>query len=282
MKRVVILDSGLGGLNVAARYFAPGLAGEPCELVYFNAYPSPDGGFNKLPTDRAREDLLQEVFSAVADLAPDRCILACNTLSIVAERLFARFRPPFPVLGIVDAAASGMRAALERDPSCPLLILGTQSTVDSGLYAARLTAAGIAPERIRSLACPGLATLLESGPASPEVAARIRTAAHEAAALFPVRPARLLLGLCCTHFGFAKLVWRREFANVFGGQIEIVDPNGLLGGECPAASFRYLAKIGLFPGAAEGIGAVFRHSAPPIAEALQNARPMPDLFKFEK
>jgi len=174
-----------------------------------------------------------------------------------------------------------MRAALERDPASSLLILGTRSTVDSGLYAARLTAAGIAPDRVRSLACPGLATMLESGPESPEVAARIRTAAREAAALFPARPARLLLGLCCTHFGFAAPVWRREFASVFGGNIEIVDPNGLLGGECPAASFRYLAKIALFPGAAEGIGAVFRDSAPPIAEALRNARPMPDLFKFD-
>ena len=51
MKKVIVCDSGLGGLNVAARFFNEKTQdAEPCDIVYFNAYPSQEGGFNKLPS----------------------------------------------------------------------------------------------------------------------------------------------------------------------------------------------------------------------------------------
>ena len=280
MKRIVVCDSGLGGLNIAGRFFSPRRAAEPCELIYFNAYPEEGRGFNTLPDDRAREKLFRNVLEGIARFEPDLCLVACNTLSIVWENLKAYWRPAFPVSGIVDAAVEAMLDALANEPDASLLILGTKSTAASGLYPERLIQRGIDAGRIRSLGCPGLATLLESDPGSPEVAAQIAAHADEARALFPGLPEKLQLGLCCTHFGFASSLWQREFERAFGVPVGVVDPNDRFGKEFRAASFSYHARIALFAGARENIGRYFAASAPAIAEALRKAEPESTLFEL--
>ena len=281
MKRIVVCDSGLGGLNIAGSFFAPERSGaEPCELVYFNAYPEAGRGFNALPDDAAREEMLRNVLEGIARFSPDLCLIACNTLSIVWERLKRDFDPGFPVEGIIDAAVGAMAAALTREPESSMLILGTKSTAESGLYPARLAERRIDPERLRSLGCPGLATLIESDPAAPEVRERIAGYAREAASLFPQRPQKLLLGLCCTHFGFAAECWGEEFGREFGIPAETVNPNDHFGGEFRAETFGYHARIGFFPGARESMSRYFDASAPAVSAALRCAEPEPALFNI--
>ena len=281
MKRVIVCDSGLGGLNIAGHFFSPrGGGAEPCELIYINAYPEAGRGFNTLPDDRSQESLFRNVLEGIGSFAPDLCLVACNTLSIVWERLGAYWRPPFPVVGIIDAAVAAMVGALAEAPEASILILGTKSTAASGLYPERLTAHGVAPDRIRSLGCPGLATLLESDPAAPEVGERIAGYAREARGSFQGRPEKLLLALCCTHFGFAAPIWRREFERAFGVPVGIVDPNDHFGGEFRAEKFSYHARIELFPGARDNISRYFAASAPAIAAALRSAEPESGLFEL--
>ena len=281
MKRIVVCDSGLGGLNIAQRFFGAKANAEKCELLYFNAYPAPGRGFNDLASEYEQEEMLRNVLEGMRRFAPDLCLIACNTLSIVWERLGVRYRPPFPVEGIVEAAAKMMAEELRLSPDASLLILGTRSTVESGVYPERLAAAGVDQSRMRSLMCPGLATLLESGPDAPAVRERIAGYAREALEKFPVRPERLLLGLCCTHFGFAAPIWKREFERAFGIPVEVVDPNGASGTNFAAETFTYHARIGLFPGAREKMSEYFEPEAPEIASALRNAHPEPGLFDLD-
>jgi len=281
MKRVIVCDSGLGGLNIAARFFTGSAAGrEPCEVVYFNAYPDPGCGFNKLGSDREQEELFREVLEGMKKFSPDLCLIACNTLSIVYGRLKKWYTPAFEVAGIVEAAVGGMADVLHRDPAASMLILGTKSTVESGAYARKLIAAGIAPERIKGLACPGLATLLESDPAAPAVQQDIAGYAAAAAALFDTPPPRLFCALCCTHFGFARKIWESSFAGCFPGFGGVVDPNDLFGMTFTGSSFSYHAKIGFFPGARENMSLYFEKTAPAVSAALKCAVPEPDLFRF--
>ena len=281
MKHIVVCDSGLGGLNIAGSFFAPERSGENlCELVYFNAYPEAGMGFNNLPDDAAREEMFRNVLEGIARFSPDLCIIACNTLSIVWERLKQYFDPGFPVEGVVDAAVGAMAAALTREPVASMLILGTQSTVDSGVYPARLAAQGIAQKRIHSLGCPGLATLIESDPAAPEVRERIAGYARKSRAFFSPPPRKLLLSLCCTHFGFAAKFWQEEFQREFGVPVEIINPNDHFGGKFRAETFTYHARVGLFPGARENMSCYFDGSAPLISAALRRAEPEQALFNI--
>lgn len=281
MKRVIVCDSGLGGLNIAAGFFAAANNGkEACELIYFNAYPSPECGFNKLASERAQEEVFKDVLEGMKKFAPDLCLIACNTLSIVYERLKKWYTPDFAVAGIVDAAVAGMRAKLLAHPESSLLILGTKSTVESGVYARRLMESGIAPQRIKALGCPGLATLLESDPGADAVRQEIAGYAETAAGLFDSGVRKLYCALCCTHFGFAAGIWAKEFARNFTGFAGLIDPNKLLAADYAAASFEYCAKIDFFPGARESMSKYFAGISPVIAGTLQQAVHDPELFKF--
>ena len=283
MKRVIVCDSGLGGLNIASRFFSEKSPnGEKCELIYFNAYPSAACGFNKLPTLRDQEEVFKDVLESMKKFSPDLCLVACNTLSIVYDRLSGWYTPAFPVEGIVEAASCGMFQALNENPRSSLLILGTKTTVESGVYADKLIAQGIAPERIKALACPGLATLIESDPADPEVVGYITGTAQKAAGLFEKKPEKLFLGLCCTHFGFASGCWLKQFAPLAEQETVLVDPNELLGAEWAAENIRYFSKIGFFPGACESMCAYFEKTSPQIAGALKSACIDETLFNFEE
>lgn len=282
MKRVIVCDSGLGGLNIASRFFGENKAAEKCELIYFNAYPAKDCGFNKLASEREQEEVFRDVFEGMKKFSPDLCLIGCNTLSIVYERLKKWYVPPFEVAGIVDAAVNGMYDVLQKNPECSMLILGTKSTVESGVYAQKLIEKGIDSERIKGLACPGLATLLESDPSSAEVRKNIAAYAIQAAELFDKAPQKLYCALCCTHFGFASDIWKKEFSEVFENFAGLVNPNDLLGTGFAAEAFSYHSKIDFFAGARESMSFYFAAKAPQIADALQNAVYNDELFNFNK
>ena len=280
MKRIIVCDSGLGGLNIAARFFTENPEAAPCELLYFNAYPDIGKGYNDLPSDEAKREVFRNALRGMEAFSPDGCFIACNTLSIVFEKFQPSDMPSFPVSGIADAAVDSMYEALAADETASLLILGTLTTVGSGLYAGRLRGKGVAPGRIRSLACPGLATALEKGPLSSDCAERIARYADEARRLFDRPPETLLLGLCCTHFGFARELWEREFTRVFGGGVRIVDPNSRPPVLYAAKTFRYLSRTALPEESRESMGRFFRDRASAIAQGLRIAEPMPELFEF--
>ena len=281
MKRIIVCDSGLGGLNIAAHFFEHNTAEkEPCELIYFNAYPEADCGFNKLPSDQAQEELFRNVFEGMKAFSPDLCLIACNTLSIVYERLKKWYTPAFPVAGIVDTAVESMFQALKKDPESSILILGTKSTVESGVYAERLISKGIEKSRIKGLACPGLATLIESDPQSVDVERNIAEYARQAAELFENNNLRLYCALCCTHFGFASEIWKKQFSAFFPNFSGLVDPNDFPGFDFSAETLQYHSRIDFFPGARENMCRWFSKNSPQIADALKNAEHNPELFNL--
>lgn len=283
MKKVIVCDSGLGGLNIASHFFHPGKAEkECCELIYFNAYPSQTCGFNKLTSAREQEEVFRDVLESMKKFDPDLCLIACNTLSIVFERLKKWYTPAFEVGGIVDAAIDSMYETLKNSPGSSMLILGTKSTVESGVYAEKLVEKGIDRIRIKGLACPGLATLLESDPESPAVQKEIAQYAEKAAKIFEEAPQKLFCALCCTHFGFASDLWRKEFSLRFKGFDSLVNPNDLLGNEFYTEKFTYLSRIDFFPGAREAMCSYFGKNTPQISQGLQCAESDPALFPFSR
>ncbi|MBE6356601.1 MAG: hypothetical protein E7058_05765 [Lentisphaerae bacterium] len=281
MKTVIVCDSGLGGLNIAAGFFQRELQiFEPCRLVFFNAYPAKDMGFNQLPDERSQEELFRRVLEGMKRFSPDVCLIACNTLSIIYERLAQWYTPQFPVIGIVDAAVKKMCEALQHTPGSQLLILGTKSTVGSGAYARKLQAAGIAADRIKALACPGLATLLESDPSAVEVAEKITAYAVEAEKLLDKNASKIFPALCCTHFEFAEKLWFQQFDRRFPGKVEIINPNRAFPAEISPAECQYSARIGFFPGAKAAMTEYFA-GIPALVQALENAEIDPDLFNIK-
>lgn len=272
MKTIVVCDSGLGGLDVAAHFFNGQAEGAPeWKVVYVNAYPDAAWGYNDLPMERAQEELFKRVLEQMEGFRPEQCMIACNTLSIIWQRLAQWWRPSFPVAGIIDIAVRKMAGYMRRCPESDLLILGTKSTIASNVYGEALLAEGIAAERIRSLACPRLATLIEQAPLAPAVRERIAGYAQQARTLFPQPPKRLALGFCCTHFGYATAYWQEAFGAVFG-EVDCLNPNEDM--QCPGTgkAFEYHSKLTLGDSQRVVMTRWFMDKAPAIAEGLNDAR----------
>ena len=276
MKKLILCDSGLGGLDSAAPIFRKKEKAE-WDMIYINGWPDPKFGYNDLADSAMQEAVFQAVLESMERFSPALCMIACNTLSIVWQKLSAHYQPSFPVMGIIDEAVKGMTAAAQSEPESHLLILGTATTVSSGVYSDALCANGIAEGRIHSLACPGLAKLIEKDPAAPEVRQWIAGYAEKADQLLNEKPQKLYLCFCCTHYGYAEACWKQEFGRYFPS-VGIINPNRLLDVPGSAANFAYRSRLELEDHQRQAMSGWFADSAPPIASALLQAKSEPDLF----
>ncbi|MBQ6470702.1 MAG: aspartate/glutamate racemase family protein [Victivallales bacterium] len=286
MKRIIVCDSGLGGLNIAANLFQPGRGrGAPCEVIYFNALPSRTCGFNQLPSARAQEEVLRDVLESMKSFSPDGCLMACNTLSIIYERLLRWYTPAFPVQTITACATQVMVSALGMHPDLSLLIMGTKTTVESGFYQAMLAKEGADVSRVRGVPCPGLATMLERGPESRAVKTYVKELSLRGRRLFDSPPPRIALMFCCTHYDYGTDLIKGIFSQAFSdSELSCESPNSLMGKGLLGTSFTYHSRLALPAKARQVFGEWFRRKAcaPAIAEALQNVQAEPRLFPFSK
>ena len=117
--RIVVFDSGLGGLTV----FREVAAARP-DAVY--VYVADDAGFpyGNVPEAALITRIMHVVGKAIADHAPDLIVVACNTASTLAlKELRAGYQVPF--VGTVPA----IKPAAAQSRSKRIAVLGTQATV---------------------------------------------------------------------------------------------------------------------------------------------------------
>ena len=64
------MDPHNGYLDVAAHFFAPDAGEKKWDVIYVNAYPSREWGYNDLPTLKAQEELFQSVLEGMRRFSP--------------------------------------------------------------------------------------------------------------------------------------------------------------------------------------------------------------------
>ena len=87
------------------------------------------------------------------------------------------------------------------EPASSIVLIGTKTTIESGEHRIRLVERGIDPQRIGAVSCHGLAGAIERDVNGPRTAELIGECAARAVAAAP-DGGTLLLGLCCTHYGY--------------------------------------------------------------------------------
>jgi glutamate racemase len=224
---IVITDSGLGGLHICA-LLEQGLrfAGRSrnVRLTYVNAWPFEDRGYNDLPDEAERARVFDGALARMAQMQPDRILIACNTLSILyPETAFSR-QPAAPVQGIVDAGVDLFIERLEGNTGSSIVLLGTKTTIESGVHKERLEQRGIGSRRIAAVSCHGLAGAVERDVDGPRTAELIGECAARAVAAAP-RGTTLFLGLCCTHYGYIAVRLVDAAASLTSRRVDWLDPN---------------------------------------------------------
>lgn len=225
---VLVTDSGVGGLSVCAyaeRFVRTHGTREPVRLTFANAAPANDYGYNAMPSREEKLRTFDRFLRSVSErFAPDSIYVACNTLSVLLPDTPFFANAPVAVRGIVATGAELLARELGNDPRRNALIFGTQTTIDAGTYPRLLEERGIAPSRIVSQACPGLADVISEDREGTKTAAEIRRWVGAALARRGDAETPAIAYLACTHYGYRADFFSAAFEEA-GVRATVIDPN---------------------------------------------------------
>ncbi|HVG24932.1 MAG TPA: aspartate/glutamate racemase family protein [Thermoanaerobaculia bacterium] len=227
---ILITDSGVGGLSVVAyaeRFVRTHGSAQPVRLTFANAAPANDYGYNSMRTREEKLATFDRFLRSVTErFGPDAIYVACNTLSVLLPDTPYFADAPVPVNGIVETGAALLLRELEADPRAVAIIFGTQTTIHAGTYPRLLIERGVAPARIVSQACPGLADTISEDREGTRTADEIRGWVRAAIEKMRDRATPVIASLNCTHYGYRKEIFAAAFAEL-GMDAKVVNPNEL-------------------------------------------------------
>ena len=186
-----LFDSGVGGLTVA-RAVAQRLPHR--QLLYF-------GDTAHLPYGDKSPEAIQSYSIAIADYllahGAVAIVVACNTASAVAwDALRAHVPAHIPIINVIDPVVAAVAQTYRTQSTPPNVgVIGTRGTIGSGIYPARISAAGV-PGTVHALATPLLVPIIEEGLAHSEI---LRATLHHYLAQPDLQGINTLIP-GCTHY----------------------------------------------------------------------------------
>ena len=290
---IVVTDSGLGGLSVAAdlaaRLPASGVV-RSARIVFVNAEPDVALGYNDMSLEADRVRVFDAALAAMeARYKPDLILIACNTLSVVYGKTEHAKRRGTETIEIVGLGADLIAKELGGKRDETTLVFATKTTIESGAHKKLLVGKGVPPDRIVGEACPRLAGAIERGVASDETVAYVRKFVAEALDKRTAKDGPFIVSLNCTHFGYVRPLWEQAFSAAGYPGVKILDPNPLMtdlvlreGGakRFPSTSVtvEVVSKVPIDGVTRANLGALLRTVSPGTADALAAYRHEPALF----
>ena len=293
---IVVTDSGLGGLSVAAdlaaRLPASGVV-RSARIVFVNALLDDAIGYNDLKDEADKVRVFDAALAAMeARYRPDLILVACNTLSVLYPKTEHVRRGATETVSIVPMGAELIERTLRATPGATTVIFATKGTIDSGAHRRLLVEAGVPDGKIVGEPCPKLTGAIERGAHSEETRGKIRGFVEEAAAKLPGKDAPLVVSLNCTHFGYARPIWEETFAALGYPRVTVLDPNPLMTDLVlsEAGARRYpgtkvtvevVSQTPITPEVRDSLGGLLRATSPATADALARWVHEPGLFHVD-
>jgi len=289
---IIITDSGLGGISICAEIAAELMRRhmfENVSLIYFNAWPEQNRGYNRLGSTNERIDVFDSALEGMMRFNPDFIMIACNTLSVLYQRTRFSQHVNIPVIDIVEFGVEMMIDALRKSPKNQAIILGTITTIESHAHHDCLIQNGIQPGQIVSQACDQLATEIEKGPASPTVLAMIQTFMRQAARDIDIDCGHIYAALCCTHFAYCGERIQETLTDLTQKMVTILNPNHQMAADllanCRQIRFpdskmdiQVVSRITWEEKKIKAISDLVQSTSPETADALMHYGHVPNLF----
>lgn len=291
---ILITDSGLGGLSIFAE-IAARLKIDPIfpevTLVYYNAWPEQNVGYNGLKDMDERIRVFDRALAGMKRYQPDIIMIACNTLSVLYNQTAFSRRETLPVIDIVQFGVDLVYETLSREADGTAAILGTVTTIASGVHRSRLIQKGISPDRLVSQPCDQLATRIEKGPHSDAVVQLVDTFMEQAAEKFGPRQSNVFAALFCTHFGYCRNLIKEKLGNRIRGSVTVLDPNQRMaaylfeacGGNRhghAVVNMQVVSRIIWEQAKIDAISGIIEAQSAETAQALKNYEHKSDLFTY--
>lgn len=290
---IVVTDSGLGGLSVAAdlaaRLPASGIV-RSARIVFVNAEPDVALGYNDMKLEADKVRVFDAALAAMETrYRPDLILIACNTLSVVYPGTAHAKKGGTETVEIVGLGADLIRRELAAKPDATALVFATKTTIESGAHKKLLVGKGVPANHVVGEPCHRLAGAIERGAASEETVAYVKKFVAEALEKRPDKTGPIVASLNCTHYGYVKPLWEQAFAGLGYLAVKVLDPNPLMtdlvlkeGGAkrfpSTAVTVEVVSKVPIDEATRANLGALLRPVSPQTADALDVYRHEPGLF----
>lgn len=291
--RLLVTDSGLGGLSVVAELECSGrVTGRyrTLRLDFVSALGETGQGYNKMSSHARKLAVFDDALAGMlGECRPDMLLVACNTLSVLIPESRVLATQAVPVMGIVELGVAAVAERLAAEREAMAVIFATETTIDAGAHRHGLAAAGIADERIVPLPCPGLASRIELEGRSAGVVEEIGRLARQAVARTGRAP--VIAALACTHYGYCAEIFAATLREAGAERVDVLDPNRKMSelffptsvrepAVDPQIAVRVVSRAIPLPGEIRSIAELVEPVSPATAAALRNYELRRDLFPF--
>ncbi len=294
--KIVVTDSGLGGVSVAAdvvsRMKNSGVF-KNVEVVFFNAQPHKKSGYNSMKTTEQKVEVFNNALVAMEEnLKPDLLLIACNTLSVIYDYTDFSKTIKFPVVGIVGTGIDLINKKMETEPNSKVIIFATKTTVKQEQHKKGLVSLGVKNENIYSEACYKLAGRIERGPDSDTTKSLVNIYVKKVLEKIETTDNPLFVSYNCTHYGYVDVLFQEAFKANNVKVKEFLDPNPLMADfiftenylnryENTSVSVKIISQPELSPGKIGAIYGLIEPISVETAEALFEYEHTPDYFEWE-
>ena len=169
--RIVITDSGLGGLSVVAeleRQLNKNPIYKEAELIFFNSLYSSEYGYNSITDFSEKVKVFNNALNSIeTKYNPDLILIACNTLSVVFPHTDFAQNSKIEVKGILDSGVALFSDSIKNNED-KIILFGTPTTIISDVYKNKLVELGVKESQIVNQACPDLETEIQNNPSGIE------------------------------------------------------------------------------------------------------------------
>jgi len=291
--KILITDSGLGGLSVAAdfeRRLQSSRQYRRAEIIFANALPG-GTGYNDMKSVAEKARVFSDaLYGMVRWYQPDVIVIACNTLSVVYPYTEFSRLSSVPVAGIVEVATAMFADRLNNDPGSSLIIFGTETTIESGAHKKQLLSRSVEATRIVPQVCPKLESEIQTDPAGDMVSTYIDWYVEEAASSLPKQSGTVYAGLCCTHYGYSQEQFVSSLARAGVHNAVIINPNNAMATAVlppkkkdyasSEISVHVVSRTEISEEEIHAIAALIRKDSERTAAALERYQLKRDLFPF--
>jgi glutamate racemase len=282
--RIIVTDSGLGGLSVQAlldRELRKLRIDTSFEIIFYNSLASHDYGYNSMASYDEKVRVFDIALSGMIKLNPDIILIACNTLSVLYKDTQISKSINIPVLGIVDSGVDLILEEINRDEEYSIILFGTETTIASKKHSVGLLAQGINETKITAQACKDLESEIQIDPESDNVRKLVEKYVSEASKSIINNNERVLAVLCCTHYGYSKDIFQEVLSSKFGKKVSVLNPNEKMakvvvngfyskGNSFSKISNQVLSKVDINESEMEKLSDLLLKDSPSVSKALIN------------
>ena len=291
--RIVVTDSGLGGLSVLAELenqIRRTNVFNKADLIFFNSLYSKELGYNGMKSIGEKVTVFNNALYSIQEhYNPDIILIACNTLSVIYSQTRFSIQTKIKVEGIVEAGVKLFLDSLKKEDKNSIILFGTPTTIESKLHRSLLIENGIDEHRIINQSCPMLESEIQDDPSSEKVINLITEFVKEASKKVTHKNNKVSAGLCCTHYGYSSDIFEKVLTEKFGKNVEILNPNSkmatsLMGkrtGKCDntTLSIEVVSQVEIYAHEKFALSKILGNDSPLTVEAIENYNLKPNLFE---